>query len=216
MTSTIRYARTLWDFLSDGASYLNDSELIVVCGSYDVRVCDYACELLEKGIAPLMLITGKTGNWTRHLWSSTEAEVFYSRARSNGIRDDQLMVENKARNFAENIAFSRELFPTVRRATFVTKPNSILRVQNTLPIQWPELCAGVDAPPLAFPDDISNQVGVLGLIDEMVGDLHRLQHYPQLGFQTSLPIPNDVLQAWHELIHQGFSSHLLDYPIGKL
>lgn len=215
MTETIQYARTLWNFLSYGAFCLKDSELIVVCGSYDVRVCDYACELLEKGVAPLMLITGKTGNWTRYLWSKTEAEVFYSRARSNGISDDQLRMESNARNFAENIAFARELFPSVRRATFVTKPNSILRVQHTLPIQWPELCVAVDAPSLAFPDDISNQVGVLGLIDEMVGDLHRLQHYPKLGFQTSLSVPDDVLQAWHELIRQGFDHHLLDYPIGK-
>lgn len=92
-------------------------------------------------------------------------------------------------NFAENIRFSRELLPGVRRATFVTKRNSVLRVKHTLDVQWPEVKSAVDAPAINFPDDVSHQIGVIGLIDEMVGDLHRMLHYPELGFSRRLPSP---------------------------
>ncbi|MBV8045673.1 MAG: YdcF family protein [Paludibacterium sp.] len=209
MTPALRHATTLWHFLTRGRGTLAGSDVIVVCGSYDLRVCDHACALLQQGIAPRLLITGGTGNWTRHLWRESEAEVFAARARAQGVADDQLLLEPLAGNFAQNIAYAKALCPTARRATFVTKPNSIRRVQQTLPIQWPELQAAVDAPRLAFPEDVSNQIGVLGLIDEMVGDVHRLLDYPAQGFQTPLPIPDEVQHAWRALIALGFDRHLI-------
>jgi len=52
----------------------------------------------------------------------------------------------------------------LKRVTFVTKPNSILRVALTIPVQWPRLIACVDAPPFEFPADASNVIGVFGVI----------------------------------------------------
>ncbi|WP_263140339.1 YdcF family protein [Pseudomonas sp. RIT-PI-AD] len=208
MTPTLRHAAVLWDFLSAGRRHAA-CELIVVCGSYDLRVCDYACELLGKGVAPHLLFTGNTGNWTRHLWEEAEADVFARRALALGIRPEQFSLEARATNFAENIAFAKAMFPRVKRATFLTKPNSIRRVALTLPIQWPGLEAYVDAPDYGFPEQISNQVGVLGVIDEMVGDVQRIKLYPQRGFQVKQAIPEEVEAAWEYLVEQGFDHHLI-------
>ena len=208
MTPTLRHATVLWNFLGAGRQN-NDCELIVVCGSYDLRVCDYACQLLKKGVAPHLLFTGNTGNWTKHLWERTEADIFAQRAMIQGVSPDQFTLESRATNFAENIAFARELFPDVRRATFLTKPNSIRRVALTLPVQWPGLEAWVDAPSFGFPGEVSNLIGVLGLIDEMVGDIHRIMVYPSLGFQAEQVIPEEVEVAWRYLIEQGFDHHLI-------
>lgn len=100
----------------------------------------------------------------------------------------------------------------LRRATFVTKPNSIRRVALTLPVRWPGLEGHVDAPDYAFPDGISNLVGVLGVIDEMVGDLDRIMRYPALGFQVACPIPAQVMDAWERLVARGFDRHLVNPP----
>ncbi|MDL5599474.1 YdcF family protein [Bacillus subtilis] len=208
MTPTLRHATVLWNFLGAGRQH-SDCELIVVCGSYDLRVCDYACQLLKKGVAPHLLFTGNTGNWTKHLWERTEADIFAQRAMIQGVSPDQFTLESRATNFAENIAFARELFPDVRRATFLTKPNSIRRVALTLPVQWPGLVAWVDAPAFGFPGEVSNLIGVLGLIDEMVGDIHRIMVYPSLGFQAEQVIPEEVEAAWRYLIEQGFDHHLI-------
>lgn len=213
MTPVMRDAQTLWAFLQGQPACLVPSDIIIVCGSYDLRVCDHASALMRAGTAPRMLITGATGNWTRHLWERSEADVFLDRARSLGVDAGQITLERRATNFAENIRFSRDLLPGVRRATFVTKRNSVLRVKHTLAVQWPELTAAIDAPATAFPDDVSNQIGVLGLIDEMVGDLHRMLHYPELGYQSPVSIPGDVLCAWRMLVESGFDRHLLDAPL---
>lgn len=150
MSPTLQDARLLWDFLGQGRCHV-PCELLVVCGSYDLRVCDHACELLERGLAERLLFTGNTGHWTRHLWVEPEAELFARHARARGVSDSLIVIEPRATNFAENIAFARELFPDLRRATFVTKPNSIRRVALTLPVRWPGLEGHVDAPDYAFP-----------------------------------------------------------------
>lgn len=148
----------------------------------------------------------------RAIWVEPEAELFARHARARGVSDSLIVIEPRATNFAENIAFARELFPDLRRATFVTKPNSIRRVALTLPVRWPGLEGHVDAPDYAFPDGISNLVGVLGVIDEMVGDLDRIMRYPALGFQVACPIPAQVMDAWERLVARGFDRHLVNPP----
>ena len=185
------------------------SDAIVVCCSYDLRVCDYACDLIKQNLAPRLVLTGKIGNWTRHLWSVPEAQIFKDRALANGIAPNTILLEEQATNFGENISFVRRLIPASKRVTFITKPSSVLRVALTVPVQWPGITAFVDAPPLAFPEDVSNIIGVFGVIHEMVGDLHRVIQYPSRGFQVPHQLPPQILASWNALIEEGFGQHLL-------
>lgn len=207
-SQTIPTAQRLWDYLAASRSHA-PCDAVVVCCSYDLRVCDYACNLIQQGVAPLLILSGKTGNWTRHLWSRPEAHVYRERALQNGVAADAILMEEQATNFGENIAFVRRLAPALQRVTFVTKPNSVLRVRLTVPIQWPDVTAFVDAPPLRFPEEVSNVVGILGVIDEMVGDVDRIRKYPALGYQTPHDLPAEILESWHYLKEAGFKNHLL-------
>ena len=205
---TIQKAGELWAYMSTLNSS-KTSDAIILCCSYDLRVCDHACELLQAGLASQMIISGKTGNWTRHLWQKPEAEVFLARALQNGVSQDQIILENEATNFGENIAFSRELIPNAKTVTFVSKPNSLLRVKLTAEAQWPEVEAIVSAPNIQFPAEVSNIVGILGVVNEMVGDIERIQKYPALGYQAEHSLPEHILEAWHMLIEQGFTEHMM-------
>ncbi|MEM9396640.1 MAG: YdcF family protein, partial [Pseudomonadota bacterium] len=84
-----------------------------------------------------------------------------------------------------------------------------LRVMLTAQAQWPEVKAFVTCPDIVFPDDVSNVVGILGVINEMVGDLERVQKYPELGFQVPHSLPDEIMDAWNYLIGQGFTEHLM-------
>lgn len=205
---TIDQAARLWDYLSSGRSHAA-CDAVVVCCSYDLRVCDYACEFLRRGVAPRLIITGNTGNWTKHLWNVPESHLFRARALEQGVAPATISIEDEATNFGENIAFVRRLYPELRRATFVTKPNSVLRVQLTAAVQWPELECWVDAPAVRFPAEASNVVGILGVIDEMVGDVDRILQYPARGFQAPHAFPAQVLEDWSALKEAGFTNHLL-------
>lgn len=213
----MRHALILWQYLTAPHDHHRDG-LLVVCGSYDLRVCDYACTLFRGGDFERLLITGKTGNWTDQLWSETEAHVFAERARGLGMSDSELILETEATNFGENIRNARRLAPksgkssgtSPGKVTFITKLNSIRRVLVTAPIQWPGADIRADGPAIAFPEEVSNVVGIFGLIEEMVGDVDRLIKYPAFGYQASVDIPDDVVNSYAYLIEAGFSAHCVD------
>ncbi|WLT32539.1 YdcF family protein [Geothrix sp. PMB-07] len=210
-TATLAHATRLWEYLASGRQR-QVCEAIVVCCSYDLRVADHACALFHQGLAPRIVFTGKTGTWTRHLWSRPESHIFRDHALAQGIPPEAILVEDRATNFGENLRFTRALLPNLQSATFVTKPNSMLRVALSLPIQWQEITACVDAPEIRFPEETSNVVGILGLIEEMVGDVQRIQAYPALGFQAPHALPEAVLESWQALVEAGFTGHLMSKP----
>lgn len=119
------------------------------------------------------------------------------------------MLEPRATHFGENIRFSRDLLPDVKSVTFVSKPNSLLRVKLTAAAQWPRVHAHVSCPEIGFPEAVSNVVGVLGVIQEMVGDIDRIRKYPGLGYQAAHELPDEVLEAWRYLVSQGFTGHMI-------
>lgn len=208
MTPTMSHALTLWRYLTASPGYHQEG-LLVVCGSYDLRVCDYACDLFKRHKFDRLLITGRTGNWTHHLWSETEARIFAKRARQHCIPDKSIILDTEATNFAENIRNARLLVPSARKVTFITKLNSIRRVITTAPVQWPDANVRADGPPIRFPEEVSNVVGVFGLIAEMVGDIDRLIKYPDAGFQVAIKVPDDVWTSYQYLAEHGFDSHMV-------
>ena len=207
-TLTIERAAEIWNYMAALNSPVK-SDAIVLCCSYDLRTCDHACDLIRSGFADTLLLSGNTGNWTRHIWAEPEAEIYYRRALSNGVDADQIIVESEATNFGENVSFSKQLLGDAASVSFVSKPYSLLRVKLTVDRYWPEIEAHFSAPHIIFPDEVSNVVGILGVIDEMVGDIDRIQHYPALGYQAAHTLPANIIDAWHYLIEQGFTHHLI-------
>jgi uncharacterized SAM-binding protein YcdF (DUF218 family) len=207
-SETMRQAAILWDYMASFRS-TGPCDAVVVCCSYDLRVCDYACDLIKSGLSQRLVLSGKTGNWTKHLWTGTEAAIFKARALENGIAESEILLEDRSTNFGENVAFTRELLPNAKAVTFVTKPASVLRVKLTAEIQWPGITQHVACPDFHFPQDVSQVIGIFGIINEMVGDIERVQKYPALGYQAPHELPQEVTAAWAYLMQQGFTYHCL-------
>lgn len=208
-SETILHAEKLWNYLAS-FECKDQCDAIVVCCSYDLRVCDYACELIQSGISGRLVFSGKTGHWTRMLWNVPEARAFWERARNLGIDENIVILEEHATNIGENIAKSKALIPDAKAVTFVTKPNTLLRVKLAAPMQWPEVRAYTSCPDINFPADISNIVGLFGLINEMVGDIERILEYPKLGYQVEHAFPSEVIESWEYLKRRGFTQHLMN------
>lgn len=221
-TETMRQAAVLWAYMSsfasdesagyEGAGYkaagYERTDAVVVCCSYDLRVCDHASQLLLDGVSQTLVLSGLTGNWTRHIWSQAEALVFRERALSNGVPDSKIVLEDRATNFGENVRFSKALLSDAESVIFVSKPSAMLRLMLTVTAQWPDVRAFVTCPQIRFPEEVSSIVGVLGVIDEMVGDIERVQKYPDLGYQKPHELPAPVLAAYEHLVNAGFVHHL--------
>ncbi len=203
-------AKTLWGFHAVGQE-IAAAHVIVCLGSYDPRVAVRCAQLLRDDVAPIAVVTGGYGNWTRGTLDRPEAEVFAGVIESHGVARHRLIIEPSATNIGENIAFARAAVcdRDIRRAVFVTKPQTQRRVWATVRKQWPQIECVVTAPAHDLMSQAVNDDGLARLTEEMVGDLQRLMEYPTAGFQVAVEIPPAVLDAYTRLRAGGFDGHCL-------
>jgi len=209
--STDALARTLWDYMLLGHE-LVPSDLILVLGSNDVRVAEHAAGLFVRGLAPLMVCSGNVGRLTATRFARSEAETFADVAVAKGVPRDAILLERRATNSGENLAFTRELLEAravhPRRIILVQKPYMERRAYATFLRQWPGPEARVTSPPIPFDGYFTPDLPRELVINVLVGDVQRMRVYAERGFQVPQPMPDDVWAAFSELVVRGYTSHL--------
>jgi uncharacterized SAM-binding protein YcdF (DUF218 family) len=196
---------------------LQKSEVIIVLCSHDTIVAERGAELVLAGWAPLLVFTGGLGTITRHLWSDPEAERFARIAVAMGVPADRILIENRATNTGENVAFTRDLLTSrgLDPDTFilVQKPYMERRTFATFQKVWPGKSVRVTSPQLSMDEYFAryshDALTVDDVISIMVGDLQRIREYPARGFQIPQNIPDDVWDAYNELVRAGYDRHLM-------
>jgi len=83
------------------------------------------------------------------------------------------------------------------------------RTYATIKVHWPEKELIVSSPPLTYEEYPNREISRDGLINIMVGDLQRIIEYPALGFQIEQHLSEKVKKAYEELIHQGYTKHMI-------
>ena len=196
---------------------LQKSDVIVVLCSHDTIVAERGAQVFLDGWAPLLVFTGGFGTITRHLWKDPEAERFARIAMGMGIPDDRILIENRATNTGENVTFTRELLASrgldPDTLILVQKPYMERRTFATFQKVWPGKSVRVTSPQLSMDDYLarySNEsLTADDVISIMVGDLQRIRDYPARGFQIPQDIPDDVWDAYNELVRAGYDRHLI-------
>ncbi|WP_419238802.1 YdcF family protein [Photobacterium leiognathi subsp. mandapamensis] len=204
-------AKRIWDYHQLNHTMVK-SDCIFVLGSNDDRVAERAVELYKQGLAPYIVFSGGVGELTEGLYSTSEAEHFAKIAMDMGVPQQDILIEPESTNTGENVVFTRRLLEQegLHPSSFilVQKPFMERRALATFEQQWPNMPAIVTSPQLSF-DDYANDVISFGdLINVMAGDLQRIRFYPELGFSTKQPIPEDVWDAFECLVNHGFDQHL--------
>jgi len=197
---------------------VSHADAILVLCSHDTIVANRGAELSLEGWAPLLIFSGGLGSITSRLWQEPEADQFARIAIELGVPAEQILVENKSTNTGENIVFTRRLLAARRldpqKFIVVQKPYMERRSYATFRKLWPEKDVLVTSPRLSL-DDYLNRYshGVLSpddVISIMVGDLQRIRLYAEKGFQIHQDVPDDVWQAYEELVGAGYDRHLVN------
>src|SRR5215472_16416657 len=110
MTSneTLQLAKKLWDY-HHMHHVLVKTDCILALGSHDLRVAERAAQLYLEGWAPILILSGGLGNFTKGMWTETEADRFAAIAISMGVPETSILVENGSTNTGENILFTQQL-----------------------------------------------------------------------------------------------------------
>ncbi|MCG3758614.1 YdcF family protein [Vibrio cincinnatiensis] len=199
-----QHLETLWQFMQMGHTP-QPADVIIVPGSNDTRVAEVACRLYQQGLAPWVLFSGNTGRFTQGLFDQTEAETFAQVAKDSGLPSQAILIEPKATHSSENVRLSYQLLKEkgvkAERILVAHKPYMERRAYATFMKQWPEplKTLQVTSSSDSLYDYLTDELTLDFVIQALVEDFERIQHYPAQGFQIEQTIPDDVLLA-HQVL----------------
>lgn len=205
-------ALLLWDYLRMHHEPRACSVAIAL-GSHDLGVADTVADLYLRRYAPLTVMTGATSPTSRDSMPRGEAQHYRDRAVDLGVPESAVLVEPKASNTGENIAYSRELLEAagieVRSVLLVSKPYEERRAYATIRKLWPSVAVVCASAPVSYDE----YVGTIGderlVIDMMAGAAQRIMIYPGQGLTEKQAVPDEVSAAYERLRDRGFSSRLV-------
>ena len=209
-------AEKIWQYHQLNHQVSRADVILVLC-SHDKAVAERGAELFLEGWAPLLIFAGGLGAITKHLWAEPEADQFAAIAVSMGVPRERILIENQSTNTGENVLFTKRLLAEqqIDPRTFIVvqKPYMERRSFATFKNFWPEKEVIVTSPRASFDQYLSrysnDALSQEDVVSIMVGDLHRIRLYPAKGFQIPQDIPQDVWDAFEELVRAGYDKYLI-------
>ena len=217
---TYDLAETLWNYHLMKHQIANADAILVLC-SHDERVAERAAELFHEGWAPLVIFSGGQGAITRTLWNEPEAERFARIAVGLNVPPENILIEAQSTNTGENIEFTKRLLAErgldLQKFIVVQKPYMERRAFATFRQLWPEKDVIVTSPQVSFREYVAGYanraLSVADVVGIMVGDLQRIKVYPDRGYQIAQEIPDEVWNAFEELVRAGYNRYLIQPQI---
>lgn len=202
-------ARLIWDYHQLGHE-LRPVSVGIGLGSHDLGVATFAAGLYRRGLFPRLVFTGANSPTTAARFPRGEAVHYRDHAIELGVPAEAVVVEPRATNTGQNIAYTRELLTdSIESVLLISKPYMERRAYATCRKVWPEVDVVCTSEPIDFTDYLSGIGDPALVVDMLVGDLQRVTEYPALGFALEQDVPDDVLAAYKHLVDAGFTSRLM-------
>jgi len=204
-------AKILWNYNSISENPQKSDLIFVPCSS-DIRVAKRSSQLFKDGFAPYILFTGNEGKMSKDIFNKPEAEVFAEIARKEGVDPNIILTETESKNTGENIALSRKLLEEceldIKKILIVQKPYALRRMFATFKKQWPEIEFSLASTNVSFEDYPNEVINQEQLIEVLVKTTQRVINYPEKGFQIPQEIPQEVMDAFNELVNRGYTKRI--------
>jgi uncharacterized SAM-binding protein YcdF (DUF218 family) len=183
-------------------------DAIVGFGTFDLGLARFCGDLQFRGFGPLIIFTGGIGAGTADL-GQPEADAWRAELRRShpAITDEQVILENRSTNTAENIGFTAELLARlhpgralglgVRTVIGVASPSRLRRVALT----WRKLQPAVpllrQRPPTATYTTERALYETKGFDYDahLCGELDRIVDYSERGWIATEMLPEEILVA---------------------
>ena len=207
--------QTIWNFLCLNQTP-QKADVIVGFGNFNTDIARRAAELYLQGIAPKILFTGGLGRNTEGLLPEPEAVRFARAAMDCGVPEQDILLEDKSKNTADNILFTKSLLEQQGiphdHILGVHQPFMERRIKAAMGVYWPELNFSVTSPQVTIPEYLerAKQQGISenASISVIVGDFQRMELYAQKGWQLKQEIPDKCWEAFEQLVKMGYDTQL--------
>lgn len=207
--------QVIWDYLGMHQQPTK-ADCIVGFGNFNTDIARRAAELYHQGYAPKILFTGGLGRNTEGLLPEPEAVRFARVAMECGVPEQDILLEDKSTNTAENIRFTREKLMELcvphDHILGVHQPFMERRITAAMGVYWPQLCFTVTSPQVTIPEYLerAKQQGISenASISVIVGDFQRMDLYAKKGYQLPQHIPEEAWEAFRQLVEMGYDKQL--------
>lgn len=194
---------------------MRTTDVGVGLGSHDPGVAVFTAELFHRGVFPLIVFSGANAPTTVGRFPRGEAVHYREIALELGVPDEAILLETRAVNTGQNIAFTRDLLArrgvAARSAVLVSRPYQQRRAYATAGKAWPELDVVCASRPLPLDEYVRDIGEVKRVVDMLVGDTQRIMEYPRLGYAIPQEVPDAVREAFVRLTEAGFTSRLIGH-----
>lgn len=208
-------AGKIWEYMSLKHP-LEKADIIIGLGSFYKQTADWCAKLWQDGLAPKIIFCGNTGTFSDSS-DIPEAKRYSLRAQELGVDPEAIIVEPDSTNTGENIIFAHRKLQSIgiepTRVILVTLPGLLRRGYATAMKQWPTekkpefLCSGE---PMTFNQYVNLPDSELDIIDILVGNLGRMRTFAEAGYQIEQDIPEDLWDAYNELIERGYDKYVVN------
>ena len=188
----------IWDFLSQPNQKISGKiDAIFVFGGLGTEIPLQAARLYNNGVSDKVLVTGNSGKFTKDHFPKAEALVFKDIMISNGVSEDDIIVETHATNAGENVALGLKALKStlgkVEKLVLVSRSYMMIRAIATFKKQFPEIKCFASPPKVSITDivHINRKSSALRLLTE----LDRLEMYYKKGFIEEVKLPDNIVKA---------------------
>ena len=207
-----RLGEIIWDYLRvrpewpSRASRHPADRLIMVLGSPDLAVADHTAELLKQGVADKAVVSG---GCEIPGMSGLEADIIADLIEAQGVPSERIIRERRSQNTSDHfwctevLLKEAGLFPGRNLPEFVLlipTPVAERRALATARWRWPYSHFVVEGIAGTY-RDYMNRADRAVALGRMVGEIDRIQKYPEYGYMRPLdePIPMQVRAAYKRL-----------------
>ena len=197
------YARLLtpvWNYLRLTHAPAH-SDVIFVFGSRGLEVPRRAAQLYAAGWAPRLLVSGRAGPMTEHVFDKPEALVFKDELVRRGVPAAAVTAEVEAGNTLENVRFGMAALEAAgrrpRSALLVAKAFAMRRCVATFARQHPGVAVRGCPPGGALIGHLDR--GRAAFAARLVAEIRRLEAYGASGDVEPCAIPPAARAAAREI-----------------
>lgn len=207
-------AEILWNYLILKQE-LQKADCILVFGGHDPSVAIHAANLYKAGWASTIIVSGGVVHPAHYYGLETElieAEALGNILLKEGVDENSILLERRAKNTSENFWFTRELIEE-KNLDFncfilVQKPYTERRTLLTGQNRWPDKSIIVSSINTTFEDYMGGDIQQKKILDMITGEIYRIAEYPKLGYFKEQIIPEEVKDAYSYLKSCGFDARI--------
>jgi uncharacterized SAM-binding protein YcdF (DUF218 family) len=181
-------------------------DVAIGLGTFGLDVPTRCARLYHAGRFPLLVLSGAGNAQTARVFPRGEAVHYREHVLSLGVPGEAVLVEPRATNTGENIAFSRDLLHArgVRPRSVLLVATLTRRPYATARRLWPEPAIRTAGEERTLDDHIAGGTDPRLLVEALVGESRRLLEYPALGHTIPQPMPPQVREAYEALRRAGY------------